>query len=127
MILDTNAVSALLEGDRALAEVLSGSAMHHLPVIVLGEYRFGLLRSRARRALERWIQQLQDESIVLTIDEQTPPIYATVREELRRAGSPIPSNDLWIAALAIQHGLPLVSLDGHFDAVQGLKRISWRN
>lgn len=125
MILDTNAVSALLEGNGALAEVLSGSTMHHLPVIVLGEYRFGLLRSHSRRVLERWVEQLAMESVILPIDEQTTPIYAAVREQLRRAGRPMPSNDLWIAALTIQHRLPLVSQDEHFDAVHGIRRVGW--
>lgn len=51
--------------------------------------------------------------------------YAQIRSELKKAGTPISSNDLWIAAVARQHRLPLMSLDGHFDAVHGLKRIGW--
>ncbi len=59
------------------------------------------------------------------VDEETADTYAQVRAELRRAGRPIPENDVWIAALARQHGQEVVSRDGHFDSVEGLRRISW--
>jgi predicted nucleic acid-binding protein len=61
----------------------------------------------------------------LSVDRETSGHYAQIRSELKKVGKPIPSNDLWIAALARQHRLPLMSLDGHFDAVQGMKRIGW--
>ncbi|HLJ25915.1 MAG TPA: PIN domain-containing protein [Candidatus Angelobacter sp.] len=62
---------------------------------------------------------------ILDIDEQTTISYAAVRRELKKAGTPIPSNDAWIAALCRQHSLPVVSRDRHFDAVPGLKRLHW--
>jgi predicted nucleic acid-binding protein len=62
---------------------------------------------------------------VLGGDEPTAERYAQIRGELKRIGRPIPSNDLWIAALARQHALPLLSRDQHFDAVPGLKRVGW--
>lgn len=125
MILDTNAVSALLAGESGLAEVLGPTACHHLPVVVLGEYRFGLLRSARRESLEALLDTLLRESIVLLVDEATTKAYAHVRHELREKGKPIPENDVWIAALARQHGQPVVSRDGHFDEVPGLRRLSW--
>ena len=125
MILDTNAVSALLAGDAALGEALAADPRHHLPVIVLGEYRYGLLRSRHRDHLHQLLVTLARESIVLTVDAATAEAYADVREELRRKGRPIPENDIWIAALARQHRLPVVSRDDHFDAVSGLRRVTW--
>lgn len=125
MILDTNAVSALLAGDVGLGEVLGPAPRHHLPVIVLGEYRYGLLRSRHGPNLEALLETLIRESIVLLIDQATTKAYAQVRDELRQAGRPIPENDIWIAALARQHGQPVVSRDGHFDDVPGLRRLSW--
>jgi predicted nucleic acid-binding protein len=72
-----------------------------------------------------WLEELVAATRVLSVDEQTSSHYAQVRSELKKAGKPIPSNDLWIAALARQHRLPLMSQDTHFDAVQGLKRIGW--
>ena len=125
MILDTNAVSALFIGDLALERILSGEPRHQLPVIVIGEYRYGLLRSRHRRHLEGLLETLIRESIILPVDKATAETYSQVRDELRQAGKPIPENDLWIAALARQHHQPIVSRDGHFDDVPDLRRITW--
>lgn len=125
MILDTNAVSALFAGEPALAELLAGEVKHHLPVVVVGEYRYGLARSRHRRKLGRLLDELAADSIVLAADLDTAARYAEVREELRRRGTPIPENDVWIAALARQHELPVVSRNEHFDEVAGLDRSAW--
>jgi len=125
LILDTNAVSALLAGDDALASLLASQPRHHLPVVVLGEYRFGLLRSNLRGELEALLVALIAESSVLQIDEETAAVYAAVRGELRQAGRPIPENDVWIAALARQHDQPVVSRDRHFDSVPHLVRLDW--
>jgi tRNA(fMet)-specific endonuclease VapC len=125
VILDTNAISALFIGDSALGEVLAEVQQHHLPVVVLGEYRYGLLASRYRRHLEELLETLVLESLVLRVDEATAEMYAEVRNELRQKGRPIPENDIWIAALARQHRLPVVSRDDHFDFVPGLRRVSW--
>lgn len=119
MILDTNAVSALLVGDSALGAVLEAKPRHHLPVIVIGEYRYGLLGSRHRDHLQRLLEILIRESIVLFVDETTAAAYSQVRNELRQKGRPIPENDIWIAALARQHRQPVVSRDGHFDEDKG--------
>lgn len=125
LILDTNAVSALLAGDPALGEVLAGDERHHLPVIVIGEYRYGLRGSRFRGHLQSLLEILIRESFVLRIDEATAEAYSEVRDELRRKGRPIPENDIWIAALARQHRQTLVSRDGHFDYVPDLRRVAW--
>ena len=125
MILDTNAVSALMRGEPTLARLLESSERHHLPVVVIGEYRYGLLRSRHRQTLQAFLDTLIRESLVLRIDESTAAHYAAVRSELRESGRPIPENDVWIAALARQHDQPLVSRDEHFDEVAGLERLSW--
>jgi len=125
LILDTNAISALFAGDESLAEVLSGQDRLHLPVIVIGEYRYGLLRSRHRKSLGQLLDSLISESIVLAVDADTAIAYAEIREELRRKGTPIPENDVWIAALARQHELPVVSRDSHFDLVPRLARRGW--
>ena len=125
MILDTNAVSALLAGDPALAEQLANADRHHLPVIVIGEYRYGLMRSRHRRNLTLLLDSLIRESIILRVDETTAQTYAAVRDELRARGRPIPENDVWIAALARQHDEPVVSRDRHFEAVSSLRILGW--
>jgi tRNA(fMet)-specific endonuclease VapC len=125
MILDTNALSAFFEGDAQLKAVLSKARKFSLPVIVLGEYRFGLAGSRLRRIIEPALDSLQTISEILAIDTETIQPYAKLCHRLKQAGTPIPSNDLWIAALAVQHGLPIVSRDKHFDIVPGIRRLVW--
>ena len=125
MILDTNALSAFLEGNAHLKAIVAKAVKISLPVIVLGEYRFGLMGSRLRKVIEPALDGLQAMSDVLLIDTETVQPYAKISDQLKRAGTPIPSNDLWIAALAVQHGLPIVSQDKHFDRVPGVRRLSW--
>ncbi|MEO8216325.1 MAG: type II toxin-antitoxin system VapC family toxin [Acidobacteriota bacterium] len=125
MILDTNAISALLAGDERIAGILDSERRHHLPVIAIGEYRYGLARSKHRVRIQQLLNLLIEGSIVLAVDDETTTHYAIVREALRVRGRPIPENDVWIAALAVQHGLPVVTRDTHFDEVVSLRRIEW--
>jgi len=125
VILDTNAVSALFLGDRALGTVLGDAVRHHLPTVVIGEYRYGLLRSRQRSQLEELLDGLIQQSVVLPVDQTTAEVYSQVRYELRAKGQPIPENDIWIAALARQHLQPVVTRDEHFDQVSDLQRVGW--
>jgi tRNA(fMet)-specific endonuclease VapC len=125
VILDTNALSAIADNEAAAARIVTQAESIELPVIVLGEYRFGIAQSRRRAEFEKWLGELIDATRVLTVDDETSSQYAKIRAELKKAGRPIPSNDLWIAALSRQHRLPLMSHDQHFDAVQSLKRIAW--
>ena len=125
MILETNAVSGLFRGDAALEKVLAAEERHQLPVIVVGEYRFGLAQSRARQQLSALLDQLIAESDVLEVDLETASVYAGIRTRLRERGEPIPENDIWIGALCLQHRVALVSRDAHFDSIAGLQRWTW--
>jgi tRNA(fMet)-specific endonuclease VapC len=125
MILDTNGLSALAEGESRLEPILQKATQIAVPVMVLGEYRYGIQQSRERQRYEHWLVEYLPKFRVLNVDEQTTTSYAAVRGELKRAGSPIPSNDVWIAALCRQHSLPVLSRDRHFDLVPGLRRIDW--
>ena len=125
MILDTNGVSALAEGESALESILRKASRVAIPVIVLGEYRYGISRSREQKRYEEWLTEYQPKFLILDIDERTTVPYAAIRSELKRAGTPIPSNDVWIAALCRQHSLPVLTRDRHFDAVSGIRRIAW--
>jgi tRNA(fMet)-specific endonuclease VapC len=125
LILDTNALSALAEGGDAATAQFGGADNVSLPVIVLGEYRFGIARSRHRREYERWLEAMISQVRILAIDLDTAGQYAGLWTELKEAGTPIPSNDAWIAALCRQHAKPLLSRDRHFDSVKGLQRVSW--
>lgn len=125
MILDTNALSAWAGGDAGLLRVLPKDRLWQVPVVVLGEFLYGLKRSRNRPELERWVEEVKKTCGVLSIDLDTADHYAEIREHLRKAAKPIPENDIWIAALCQQHHLPLASRDQHFDQVQDLKRVTW--
>ncbi|MCC7373426.1 MAG: type II toxin-antitoxin system VapC family toxin [Verrucomicrobiales bacterium] len=125
MMLDTNALSGWAEGDAALLLLLPKDRLWHLPVVVLGEFRFGIQRSREHRKLEAWLRDVEEACVVVNIDLGTSIQYAEIREELRRAGTPIPENDIWIAALCRQHELPIASRDEHLDKVRGLRRLGW--
>ena len=126
MILDTNAVSALLSGNKELVSRLRVSVGHHLPLPVIGQVQFGLLAmQRGRRRYESLFRRLEAESVVLYPDRETAVWYALIRHELKQQGQPIPESDIWIAALARQFGLEVVSKDAHFDQVDGIRRIEW--
>lgn len=125
MILDTNALSAIADDDRAIAAVLVRAEVLAVPVIVLGEYRYGILQSRNRAEYESWLERLLNDCMILEVSEPTTHCYAEITLELKRAGKPIPTNDLWISALCRQHSLPLLSRDRHFDLVPGNRRIEW--
>jgi predicted nucleic acid-binding protein len=125
VILDTNGLSALADGESALGPVLRKAAQIAIPVIVLGEYRYGISQSRNRRVYEQWLAEYLPKFRVLDVDERTTVSYSAVRTELKKAGTPIPSNDVWIAALCLQHSLPLLSRDQHFDLVTGIRRLGW--
>ncbi len=125
MILDTNGLSALADGDMKLAPLLQQSPEVAVPVIVLGEYQYGIRLSRYRIRYESWLDALLPDCRVLDVDERTAGIYAELRHELKRSGHPIPENDIWISALTRQYKSPLLSRDQHFDFVPGLTRLTW--
>ncbi|HVD95592.1 MAG TPA: type II toxin-antitoxin system VapC family toxin [Candidatus Limnocylindria bacterium] len=125
MILDTNALSAFADGVHAVVQQLGSADELHVPVIVLGEYRFGIATSRRRREYEAWLARGRAFWNVLPVVEETTVHYASIRKQLKEGGAPLPANDVWIAALARQHELPVLSRDPHFDIVAGLTRISW--
>lgn len=120
VLLDTSAYSAVRRGDTRLQAPLQDASEVLLTPVVLGELLFGFKKGGA---LERANQALLDEFIdsprvtVLPVDEGTAERYAVIRDYLRRQGTPISANDIWIAASAAQHGLRLLTLDGDFKYV----------
>lgn len=125
MILDTNALSAFVDGDVGVGEVLRRQARAAIPVIVLGEFRYGIAESRHRATYEAWLESQLPRFDVLTVTDETAIAYAALRVALKRSGRPMPANDAWIATLALQHRLPVLSRDQHFDVVPDLVRKSW--
>jgi predicted nucleic acid-binding protein len=122
LCLDTNRLSdALAEADDVLDRLETAEAIY-VPVIVLGEIRSGFLRGRRRADNETRLSWFlaQDGVSTLAIDAPVSHRYASLHQTLRTAGKPVPTNDLWIASLAVTHGLVLYTRDAHFAQVPGL-------
>jgi tRNA(fMet)-specific endonuclease VapC len=124
-LLDSNAAIDLLNRSRALSISVSGASPLALPLTVLGELEFGARNSANPVKNLDAIERLLKECELIAPDRATAVIYGRIQSDLRRRGRPIPTNDVWIAALAIQHGYTLVTRDNHFQEVDGLNAISW--
>lgn len=123
-LLDTNVVIALINGEPAVSSRLSGSLVS-VPLIAVGELEYGARNSgRPQENLQRLAQFVSGVSVLLP-DRDTASWYGQVRHGLKVKGRPIPENDVWIAALARQHDLTLVSRDAHFNDVDALRLEVW--
>ena len=119
-LLDTNAVIALFAGDPELVETIANKTAVFLCVPVLGELRYGALASaRVEQNLAR-LDDFAKAVAVLPCDKECAAFYSAVKFGLRKKGRPIPENDVWIAAIARQHRLSLISRDVHFQEVDEL-------
>lgn len=125
MILDTNAVSAWAENDRELLGALRSDRPWYLPSIVLGEFRYGVVGSTQRSELEAWLESVETACTVLAADASTARHYAELRRALDAEAARVPYHDIWIGALAKQHDLEVVSRDGNFDKMPGVRRLGW--
>ena len=125
VLFDTNAFIGWVKRDASLARVSVAWTAPAISLFTLGELRFGALKSARPEQNRATVEAARPSFLPLSPDERTADIYATVRFELRRLGKPIPENDLWIAALARQYGLVLLTRDGHFRAVPDLTVTSW--
>ena len=120
LMLDTSAYSALARGQAEIVHAAREAAELHVNAVVVGELLAGFSRGKQRRANEEALRRFLTTPRVVfdPIDADTSERYAALWRDLRDAGSPIPSNDLWIAASAWQHGLKLLTLDIHFRQVK---------
>lgn len=126
-LLDSNVIVAAFEEDLEVTQRLAAtpSDLLFIPAVALGELYFGAMKSRRVNANRQRLEEFVAASNVLPVDAATARIYGEVRERLRSIGRPIPENDLWIAATALQSGLALVTRDSHFEHVNGLKIERW--
>jgi tRNA(fMet)-specific endonuclease VapC len=124
VMLDTNIVSAAIDQEPAvLVKLADVSAV--IPITVLGELYYGVYASsRVESNLQR-TEKLLEDFTVLSCDEETARQYGIVRARLKKKGRPIPENDVWIAALSLQHNLTLITRDKHYAEVTGLTVESW--
>lgn len=121
-LIDTNIYSLAMRGEPSVLDNLQQLDEIGFTVVSLGEllvgFRGGNREAENRSELGRFLDSPRVR--VLPIDEETVDFYATIVLGLKRAGTPIPTNDIWIAALAQRHGLPVYTKDAHFAAVPGL-------
>lgn len=122
LIVDTNAYVRFLEGDRRAVEALERAQEIHLPLVVYGELMAGFASGRRtadnRATLDHFMASRR--AALMLLDKATAYEYGRIFAELRGIGRPMPTNDVWIAALARQHEMPLLTFDAHFASVQGI-------
>ncbi len=123
--LDTNRYVDFCRGLPEVVARLQKARTIFLPFVALGELRAGFLCGQKSRENERGLTRFLNSPRVrvLYADEQTTHHYAALFHQLRRQGTPIPTNDLWIAALVVQHDLILYARDQHFDALPQISRL----
>lgn len=123
-LLDTTAIIALFAGEQAAADLVARNDVV-VSSTVLGELYFGALKSARSASNLTRIDELASSVGVLPCDESTARHYGRIKDRLRARGRPIPENDIWIAAVAMQHAITLVTRDEHFKEVDGLLLASW--
>ncbi|MFH0845587.1 MAG: type II toxin-antitoxin system VapC family toxin [Pseudomonadota bacterium] len=122
ILIDTNIYSYALRGDQDTVSVLKTLRLIGISSISIGEllsgFKGGTREKENRRELEEFLDSPRVR--IYSVDEDTAEFYPEILNELRAKGTPIPTNDIWIASVALQRGLPLYSRDVHFRQVQGL-------
>ncbi len=125
VLLDTNIVIALFAKEELVLSRLSSAGEIFVPAIVLGELYYGARKSTQPEANLARIDEFAAAAPVLACDATTASHYGRIKNDLRQKGRPIPENDLWIAALALQHALSIASRDEHFSHIDALAIEAW--
>lgn len=124
-LLDTNAAIARIRRDADLETLLRAAEQICVPVIVLGELYYGAENSQRVEENMRAVEMFMVNTVVLDCDAETAREFGKIAHMLRLKGRPIPENDIWIAALARQHDLTLITRDAHFNDIHGLSVERW--
>lgn len=125
LALDTNRYVDLCRGQEPVVDLVQRADEIWMPLIVVAELRAGFAHGTRRAANEKILARFLGTDGVRTLcpDEQTTFFYASLYADLRRRGTPVPTNDIWIAALVVQHGLLLFDRDSDFDRIPELARV----
>ena len=124
-LLDTNAVIAFQRNETAVIDLLSAAEEVLVPLTVVGELYFGAYKSTKREENLAAVNAFVTGRVVLRPDITTANTYGEIKAAIRAKGRPIPENDIWIAAIAVQYDLTLLTRDEHFKQVAGLKLKNW--
>ena len=124
-LVDTNRYSDFAKGLPDVVELFASADRIYMPFVVIAElragFRCGTISRQNEQVLTKFLKNRRVE--ILFADDMTTQVYADIYSQLRTQGTPIPTNDIWIAALAIQHAIPLCSRDRHFECLPQLARV----
>jgi len=120
LILDTNICIELLNGNEHTIKKLSKYSVICVPIIVCGELLFGAKNSKRSKSNEKKFKTFIDSCVVLNTNSLVAKEYATIRKYLKDNGTPIPENDIWIAAICKVNDIPLATKDKHFKNILGI-------
>ena len=127
-LLDTNIVIGIFANESAIVEKIKlYSASLYIPSIVIGELFYGAEQSSKKEENRQKIDAFALVSLVVECDIATARFYGKIKSQLKLKGTPIPENDIWIAALAMQHQLILATRDKHFNTIEMLSIEDWRH
>ena len=125
ILLDTNIVIEVFEGNKSIADKIDKLSDFHIPAIVLGELYVGINRVVNKLKHLKMLSDFLKVSTIISVDEETSKHYGEIVASLYKKGKPIPTNDVWIAAIARQHELTLITRDKHFNEIPDLKIKKW--
>ncbi len=122
--IDTKRYADFWNGDAEVVHTLEHCETIYIPFIVLAELRVGFLSGSRQAANERTLNEFLQKPTVqmLFATSETTSLYAVIYRQLKQQGTPIPTNDVWIASLALEHHVPLYTRDAHFDRIPQLQR-----
>ncbi len=125
LLIDTNIYSYALKGDQEIIATLQKALHIGFSSISVGELLSGFKGGEKERQNREELDEFLDSPrvVVYVVDENTAEYYAQILNHLRQIGSPIPTNDIWIAAIAFQHGLKMFTKDAHFENIPGIMLI----
>lgn len=121
--LDTNIAIGVLNGNKDILNKVQNYEVIFLPVTVSGELLFGAKNSAQRKTNLKKFRSFIGDCEILEINNLVAEAYSDIRLDLKQKGKPIPENDIWIAAICIIHGIPLLTNDKHFKEIKGLKAV----
>ena len=124
IILDTNAYTRLLTGEEDVLEVIGTAETVYMSIFVLGELYAGFAGGTKERGNKDTLNRfLRKPSVkILNATSETAEVFGMVKQDLKKAGTPLPINDVWIAAHALETGSTLVTYDGHFKKIAGIRQ-----
>lgn len=127
LLIDTNAYSQFMSGNEKVLEIISESDVIYLSIFVIAELRFGFKLGNKKDENIKYLKKFYSKPIVqiLNATSETADIYSDIKIQLKNKGKPIPNNDIWIAAHAIETGSVIITKDLHFDFIDGIRKLNY--